>query len=76
MKTVISLSVDRETLDRVDAAARDLAASRSYTARRLLADALARNPAAVPSGGAGPAGSPSRGLRIRAAGEGNGGENV
>lgn len=42
MRTTITLQVDRDTLDRLDAEAHRLDASRSYAARRLLAQALDR----------------------------------
>lgn len=63
----ISLAIDRSTLDRLDAEAERLDASRSYVARRAIAAAL--NPSAVvPSGAPGPAGRPSRGFSRRATG--------
>ncbi len=41
MRTTITLQIDRSTLDRLDAEAARLDASRSYVARRLLGAALA-----------------------------------
>lgn len=72
MKTPVSLNLDRATLDRLDAEAVRLDASRSYAVRRLLARAL-ENPSAAPSRAASD-GSPSR-VGHRAAGRDHGGNN-
>lgn len=60
MRTTITLQVDAPLLDRLDAEAQRLDASRSYAARRLLAQALDLNrkpatPAGRPSGPVEPA---------------------